>query len=114
MMGDSYAAAALMERLSAERLSAERLTAERLQAERMAFSQDPMIRLQMAGLPAAAAAAAAASSTPQAHTHTHAHSHTHLHLHQPDGVPPGPPLHPLLPPHLLPPGKLLNYSTIKK
>ena len=109
LMGDSYTAA-IMERLSAERMSAERMTAERLQAERMAFTHDPMVRLQMTGLPgAAAAAAAAAASSQQAHTHTHAHSHTHLHLHQPDGVPPGPgpppPLHPLLPPHLLPPGE---------
>lgn len=121
MLGDSSYTAALMERLSAaERMSA----AERLQAERMAL-QDPMIRLQMSGIPGASAAAAAAAAAQHAHTHTHAHSHTHLHLHQPDVIPPPVGLHgiptssaiphPLLPPHLLsslPPGKVASVVSL--
>lgn len=66
----------------------ERLNAERLHAERMALAGDPVARLQMRNL------------GEFGHTHTHSHSHTHLHLHQPDQPTP---LHPLGPPHLLPP-----------
>ena len=82
--------------LGSEAALAERLSAERLQAERMALTADPLLRLQMAGLPPSAAAQAAHAQaqahaareqqSQHAHTHTHAHAHTHLHLHQPEAA----------------------------
>jgi arginine-glutamic acid dipeptide repeat-containing protein len=90
----------------------ERLSMERMQAERLAMTSDPMIRLQISGLAAAAQ---------QAHTHNHAHNHTHLHLHGQDNVPPPPPqspFHPLIPQqhHLMPPllpGKRRSFVIFK-
>ena len=93
-----------------------------MHAERIAIANDPILRLQMTGHPAAAGGA------PHPSTHTHAHSHTHLHLHQAEtaaaallqaqagippppghGHPPGPPGPPGPPPPPPPiPGKLVD------